>query len=500
MSGNFQQKLKESRKKNIDIKKYFAGCLIIITLLVVTLGAAFYWASKGMFQRADNNDDDGAVNEVYEYDFPNKINILVLGVDERKEDVGRSDTMFVVMIDTVTKDVSLLSIPRDTRVRIPGYGWDKVNHAYAHGEVPLTKKTIEAFLGVPMDYYVKIDFKGFYKIIDALGGVTINVERPMYYEDPYDDLVIDIDKGVQTLDGKSAIHYVRYRDEDGDLGRIERQQVFIKAVIDKAKSPMTLARLPMIISELSSAIKTDMTTSEMLGLVPYINSISSDKLRTEMVPGTPVYIDEVNYWIPDMLEVRYIIASTQDLKEDEKWQASSRNLSYVYQESVPERAVLAGYEDDVAEEDDEAKDDEKSEDDKDDKKAKKKKDSTATKKSKDDKDKADVKEKDKEKPAQKAKSEQKAPEVTIKVDIINASGSKEAGQRVTSAMRNQGFIVTGLINSSNIKENTIVVAYADSENVTRKLASIPFDYILQISEDKSKADKITIVVGKDYLE
>ena len=494
MSENLRQKLKENRKKPVDIKKYFTGCLIIIILLVVTMGAAFYWASKGMFQRADHA--DGNNSEIYEYDFPNKINILVLGVDERKDDLGRSDTMFVVMIDTVTKDISLLSIPRDTRVRIPGYGWDKINHAYAYGQVPLAKKTVEAFLGIPMDYYAKIDFNGFYKIIDALGGVTINVERPMYYEDPYDDLVIDIDKGVQTLNGKSAIHYVRYRDEDGDLGRIERQQKFIRAVVDKAKSPMTLARLPMIISELSSAIKTDMTTTEMLGLIRYLNSLSSDSLKTAMVPGTPVYIDDVDYWIPDMTEVRAIIAGTQDLTNDERWQASSRSISYAYEESVPEGAVLAGYENYEDEEDNEqSKDDEK-----DDKKSAKKKEGLVTKKSKDDKDKASVKEKNQDKTSQKEKSEQKTPETTIKVDIINASGSKEVGQRVTSAMRNQGFIVTGLINSSNIKGNTIVVAYADSENVTRKLASIPFDYILQISEDKNKADKITIVVGQDYLD
>jgi len=131
--------------------------------------------------------------------------------------------MFVATIDEATKSVSLLSVPRDTRVKIPGHGWDKINHAYANGGSQLSQKAVENLLGIPIDYYVTIDFAGFYKIVDAVGGVDVDVEKRMYYEDPYDELVIDIQPGMQHMNGKTAIQYVRYRDSEGDIGRIERQ-------------------------------------------------------------------------------------------------------------------------------------------------------------------------------------------------------------------------------------------------------------------------------------
>ena len=163
-----------------------------------------------------------------------KKNIIVLGVDERAEehDVGRSDTLFVVMFDTKNKAASLLSVPRDTRVRIKGHGWDKINHAYAYGGRELTQKTTEELLGIKINNYVMVDFKGFVGLVDAIGGVDINVEKDMYYYDSWDGFKIDLKKGMQHMDGKTAIQYVRYRDEEGDIGRIRRQQHFIMAVYE----------------------------------------------------------------------------------------------------------------------------------------------------------------------------------------------------------------------------------------------------------------------------
>ena len=140
-----------------------------------------------------------------------KKNIIVLGVDERAEehDVGRSDTLFVVMFDTNKKAASLLSVPRDTRVRIKGHGWDKINHAYAYGGRELTQKTTEELLGIKINNYVMVDFKGFVGLVDAIGGVDINVEKNMYYYDEWDGFKIDLKKGMQHMDGKTAIQYVR---------------------------------------------------------------------------------------------------------------------------------------------------------------------------------------------------------------------------------------------------------------------------------------------------
>ncbi|MDD4722947.1 MAG: LCP family protein, partial [Acidaminococcaceae bacterium] len=178
-----------------------------------------------------------------------KKNIVVMGVDKREGDVGRSDTLFVVMFDAKNNHASLLSIPRDTMVKIPQNGWDKINHAYAYGGHKMTSQTVEEFLGIRINNYVIIDFKGFVRIIDAIGGIDIDVEKNMHYTDPYDDdgLVINLNKGWQHLDGKKAIEYVRYRDEEGDIGRIKRQQKFIASVYHKITSPKILLKVPGLI-------------------------------------------------------------------------------------------------------------------------------------------------------------------------------------------------------------------------------------------------------------
>ena len=119
--------------------------------------------------------------------YQGKRNIMVLGVDRRIDDVGRSDTLFVAMLDTQKNRISLLSVPRDTLVKIPGHGWDKVNHAYAFGGHALSQKTLEGFLGIPINNYLLVDFRGFVDLVNAIGGVDIDVEKPMQYQDPYDD-------------------------------------------------------------------------------------------------------------------------------------------------------------------------------------------------------------------------------------------------------------------------------------------------------------------------
>ena len=115
------------------------------------------------------------------------IHVMIMGVDSRKDDVGRSDTLMVASIDKTAEKAALLSVPRDTRVAIDGHGYDKINHAYAYGGHELSQKSLEGLLGVPMDHYIIIDTKSFERIIDAIGGVDIDVEKRMHYEDPWDD-------------------------------------------------------------------------------------------------------------------------------------------------------------------------------------------------------------------------------------------------------------------------------------------------------------------------
>ena len=241
-----------------------------------------------------------------------KATIMIMGVDERADDVGRSDTLMVATIDPAKKETALLSIPRDTRVAIPRNGYDKINAAYAYGGEKLTQRTVEDFLGIRIDHYVIINTHAFQKIVDAIGGIDINVEKRMYYEDPWDDdggLIIDLRPGIQHMDGKTAVTYVRYRDEEGDIGRVRRQQKFMKACVDAITTPAILPRLPGIISSVIDSVKTDLSLRQLLEFAGTLRESQAHGLRTEMVPGRPMYIDEVSYWIPNMSELRRSMAS-----------------------------------------------------------------------------------------------------------------------------------------------------------------------------------------------
>ncbi len=270
-----------------------------------------------------------------------KSTILIMGVDVRKDDTGRSDTMMVATVDPKYDHASLLSIPRDTRVRIYGYGYDKINAAFAYGGEPLAEKTVENFLGIDIDHYVVIDVKSFVKIIDAIGGIDINVEKRMKYEDPWDDnggLYINIFPGKQHMDGKKAVTYVRYRDSEGDIGRIERQQKFIEACLDKVMSPSFIPRIPAVIREVSDAIDTDMTFRQLLELAGALKAAQQNGLSTDMVPGYPLYIDDVSYWIPYIEELQYAMARLLDVSVDSKIKQRAEKVASEYNESIPSNA------------------------------------------------------------------------------------------------------------------------------------------------------------------
>lgn len=233
--------------------------------------------------------------------FRKPTTIMLMGVDERKDDVGRSDTLMVVRL---TKDsASLLTIPRDTMVYIDRHGYRKINAAFAHGGAKLARSTVEDFLGIEIDHYVTINKARFAEVIDAMGGVDIYVERDMHYEDPWDDdggLYIDLKQGMQHLDGKTAIEYVRYRDSEGDVGRVRRQQAFMKVCADKLSEPSMLIRLPELLGVAVKAIDTDLSSSQMLEAAGSLKSAeAAGNIKTGVVPGWLQYIDGLSYLIPD---------------------------------------------------------------------------------------------------------------------------------------------------------------------------------------------------------
>ena len=271
-----------------------------------------------------------------------KATVMIMGVDERADDVGRSDTLMIATLDPDKNQAALLSVPRDTRVKIKGHGFDKINAAYAYGGRKLTQETIESLLNTHIDHYIKINVHGFTKIIDALGGIDIDVEKRMYYEDPWDDdggLYIDLQPGMQHMDGKTAITYVRYRDEEGDIGRIKRQQNFMKAVMDKLVSPTIIPKLPAIVSAVSDSVETDMSVSEILSFLGTLQDAKDNGLKSEMLPGKPVYIEGISYWVPDISKTRQILANTLGIKINQSITTSIHEDNIEYEESIPDNAV-----------------------------------------------------------------------------------------------------------------------------------------------------------------
>lgn len=225
-----------------------------------------------------------------------RLTMLLLGADFREgETSARSDTLMVAFVDLETPSVSLLSIPRDTYVEIEGAGQTKINHAFAYGGQPLTRKTVENFLDVEIDRYLMVDFNGFAEMIDALGGVDIEVESRMYKPEEG----IDLQPGLQHLNGKDALAYCRWRgDAQADIGRVERQQKFLSAVADQLSSLGTIAKLPRMIGVINDNVETDFSNSELLSLINTFKNGNSIEIYTDMVQGEGQYINGVSYWIP----------------------------------------------------------------------------------------------------------------------------------------------------------------------------------------------------------
>jgi LCP family protein required for cell wall assembly len=208
--------------------------------------------------------------------------------------------MMVVSFDPVTYEVRVLSLPRDSRVPIPGRRHpEKINAAHAHGGLRLAVETVEQLLDMPLHYYVRLELSAFRRLIDAIGGVDYYVEKNMFYEDPYQDLVINLRRGQQVLNGSRAEQYVRYRGSDGDIGRIARQQRFVIAALRTMLRPANLMRVNSIVDIALSSVRTNIGPQVILQYLPRLNDLSPDKVTMLTLPGATGWVNGVSYWLVD---------------------------------------------------------------------------------------------------------------------------------------------------------------------------------------------------------
>lgn len=299
---------------------FLTGCLLSA---LVGAGTAFGLKEAGYLPEAPADLKLSDIPQVFSR--IERTNVLILGADVEYSRRGkilpsRSDTILVASLDPAGKQVSLLSVPRDTRVHIPGrHGYDKINAALAYGGPMLTAQTVSDFLQVPIHHWVLVKLDGVENLVDALGGVEIDVERNMSYYDRSAGLRISLKKGPQLLDGAKAHQYIRFRhDANGDIGRVQRQQRFMTALSKKLLDPMTITRLPQLIEVAQANVETSMTTPQLLQYANWAKGLNMAAIRMAMVPGEfsgGQYA--ASYWLPDVNEARRIARSM--LTDEGEW-------------------------------------------------------------------------------------------------------------------------------------------------------------------------------------
>ena len=240
------------------------------------------------------------------------VSILLLGTDRTYDERGRpisaatrADTIILLCLNPQAREAHIVSIPRDTRARIPGRGFDKVNAAHAKGGVPLTIETVEGLLSLPVDRYVEVDFRGFIKLVDMLGGVEIEVDKDMHYVDRGGGLRIDLKQGLQRLNGEEALQYARYRNDAlGDIARVGRHQKLLKAMMKEALDLKKLRKVPDMFDEAMKYVNTDLSPREIASIAWFLWRTRDRGFESTTLPGE----FSRYYWLPDKEAIRGLVS------------------------------------------------------------------------------------------------------------------------------------------------------------------------------------------------
>lgn len=311
---------------------FVAMAVMMCTLIIAGFGYARYLAYK-----VGDYPHNESVNEATAKPIGNEpINILLLGSDARdKKEMARTDTIIFVRLIPKTGKVVMMSIPRDLRIEIPGKGVNKINAAHAFGGPELAIRTVSAFTGLDIHHYVEVQFWGFEKIVDALGGVTINVEKPL--EDKKSKF--GIPAGVHKMDGELALNYCRFRkDQQGDFGRMERQQIFFKALLDESMRFRSMFKIPSIMNIVAENTQTDMSSSQMLSTAFFLAKLDSNDLETVTIPGSSKMINGISYVVGDDKAIQEILTK---IKNNETLQPPVNDMGALAQNDGGEDVKLS---------------------------------------------------------------------------------------------------------------------------------------------------------------
>lgn len=380
-----------------------------------------------------------------------RCNILLLGVDrlpeEKNSEKSRTDTIMILSIDPVTKSGYILSIPRDTRVQLDGHnGHTRINAAHVRGGIELAVSTVKNLTDLPIHHYVRVDYDALKKTVDDIGGIEINIAQQMDYDDDLANLHIHFSPGVQLLDGKRAEEYLRFRSgyQDKDLGRINVQQQFIKAVAEKMLSPESLKNIPKYLETFEQYVTTDMSKKEMISVAATAAKIDTLNIERKTIAGAAKTINGNSYYIVDKDELKEQIAYLQK----GKYNADKNSPEYFEKIKSPK-----------------------------------------------------LTEKDGEPSAlDKLLTKNKNENKKIIISVFNGCGKKGAANRVEELLKIRNIEVTYTGNASNFDCKKTVIYYKDDENLAEEIKKILETG--EIREGTKKTDyrepDIAIMIGSDF--
>ena len=300
MSNRSRQQIRKTKKKKKRRSPLKIFLITLLILFVASGGALAYYVNT-----LGDKLTEKSTTQAKKVAKGNPINFLLLGVDagdyNGKDEHQRSDTMMLIRFIPETDKVYILSIPRDTKVKINGKT-QKINAAHAIGGPELTIKTIEDLLDIDINYYGSINYKGFRACVDAIGGVDVVVPQNMNYK--ASDITIKFNKGENVhLDGEKAEQFVRWRKNNdgtgyalGDVGRAETQQEFMVAFLKKLKSPEGLTKLPTLLNTVTDYAETNMDMQHILSYGKEAVNIDPSSIEKEVLAGEPYYDKEVRTW------------------------------------------------------------------------------------------------------------------------------------------------------------------------------------------------------------
>lgn len=339
------------RSRRVRPKKKFLQYLLIIGailfLLTSSFGAYAFIKAKNAYDRSqvDLNRAGGKSDlREEEVTFNDPFSVLLLGVENYSsgDKSGRADTQIVMTIDPAASEIHMVTVPRDTRVNIENAGEysgiHKLNAAYSYGAITgygaikLQVETVEKLLNIPIDNFVAVNFDGFRDIVDALGGVTIDIKEDFWEENFYDRSKIEFKKGVAQLNGEESLAFVRMRKlaVNAVYSREERQRQFLAATIDEAMSAGTIFKIGQITDILGNNVETDLTAKQIYALQKQFSKSNNLSINTIDIQGADHLIDGISYYIVEeqsLNNVSFELRSILKLDNDESFRTNAEFIN-----------------------------------------------------------------------------------------------------------------------------------------------------------------------------